>query len=244
MTLKKYREGESYINTNGEYATIIEYISATNITVKFNCGVIVRNNSFSDLKKGTFRNPFRKSFYGVGFLGEGHFNTVKHRKYCDLWVRMLQRCYDDKYHISYPTYKGVTVCEDWHNFQNFSKWCEEKYIKDFHLDKDILFKNSKRYSPKTCCFVPREVNVIFTKRQALRGKYPIGVHLANNKIKSGISINGKTIHLGYYSSVEEAFEAYKEAKEKYIKEVADKWKDRIDLRVYQAMYNYKVEITD
>ena len=33
-------------------------------------------------------------------------------------------------------------------------------------------------------------------------------------------------------------------KEKLIKEVADKWKDLIDLKVYQAMYNYKVEIND
>jgi len=26
--------------------------------------------------------------------------------------------------------------------------------------------------------------------------------------------------------------------------VADKWKNQIDPRVYEAMYNYKVEITD
>ena len=42
--------------------------------------------------------------------------------------------------------------------------------------------------------------------------------------------------------MEEAFDAYKTAKEAYIKEVADKWRDLIDPRVYKAMYNYKVEI--
>ena len=42
----------------------------------------------------------------------------------------------------------------------------------------------------------------------------------------------------------EAFYAYKEAKETYIKEVANKWKDNIDSRVYDALMNYQVEIND
>ena len=33
-------------------------------------------------------------------------------------------------------------------------------------------------------------------------------------------------------------------KEQAIKEAADEWKDKIVPRVYQAMYNYEVEITD
>mgnify|MGYP001557437674 CR=1 FL=1 len=32
--------------------------------------------------------------------------------------------------------------------------------------------------------------------------------------------------------------------EKYIKEVAEGWKDKIDSKVYQALINYQVEITD
>ena len=43
---------------------------------------------------------------------------------------------------------------------------------------------------------------------------------------------------------EEAFLAYKQAKELHIKEVANKWKDQIDPRVYEALMNYTVEITD
>ena len=41
-----------------------------------------------------------------------------------------------------------------------------------------------------------------------------------------------------------AKKAYKTAKEFYIKEVADKWKDKIDPRAYDALYKYQVEITD
>lgn len=54
----------------------------------------------------------------------------------------------------------------------------------------------------------------------------------------------KVIHLGYFSTPEEAFNAYKEAKEDYVKEVAEKWKDQIDPRVYEALMKYRVEITD
>ena len=41
-----------------------------------------------------------------------------------------------------------------------------------------------------------------------------------------------------------AEEKFKEAKEAYIKEVANKWKDQIDPRVYEALMKYRVEITD
>ena len=43
---------------------------------------------------------------------------------------------------------------------------------------------------------------------------------------------------------EEAFLAYKKDKEAYIKDVANKWKDKIDPRAYEALMNYEVEITD
>lgn len=56
------------------------------------------------------------------------------------------------------------------------------------------------------------------------------------------SINRR--HLGTFDTPEEAFQAFKTEKEAYIKEVADKWKGQITKQVYQAMYNYKIEITD
>ena len=43
---------------------------------------------------------------------------------------------------------------------------------------------------------------------------------------------------------EEAFKSYKTFKEKYIKQVADEYKDKIPKKLYDAMYRYEVEITD
>ena len=42
----------------------------------------------------------------------------------------------------------------------------------------------------------------------------------------------------------EAFNAYKEAKESFVKEQAEKWKDKIDSRAYNALLNYQVVIID
>ena len=47
-----------------------------------------------------------------------------------------------------------------------------------------------------------------------------------------------------FTNKEEAFNAYKTAKESFIKEQANKWKSQIDERAYNALMNYKVEIID
>ena len=74
---------------------------------------------------------------------------------------MLIRCYNKKDLEKNPTYKNTTVCIEWCNFQNFAQWFEKNYIDDWALDKDILVKGNKVYSPETCCFVPREINEVF-----------------------------------------------------------------------------------
>ena len=55
---------------------------------------------------------------------------------------------------------------------------------------------------------------------------------------------GKPEHLGYFKTEIEAFNAYKEAKETFVKEQANKWKDKIDIRAYNALMNYEVNIAD
>lgn len=49
---------------------------------------------------------------------------------------------------------------------------------------------------------------------------------------------------GSYETPEEAFDVYKTAKEKYIKDLADSYKAKIPEKLYRAMYNYKIEIED
>ena len=55
---------------------------------------------------------------------------------------------------------------------------------------------------------------------------------------------GKQEYLGYFKTELEAFNAYKQAKESFVKEQANKFKSQIDPRAYEALMKYTVEITD
>jgi len=168
----------------------------------------------------------------------------------ELWSGMIERVNGRKINKR-RHYSGCSVAEEWHNFQNFAAWYYENFKSEWMdkwcLDKDILVKGNKVYSPETCAFVPQEINKLFIKRDSMRGEYPVGVYKNKGRTPFSSKLNtgrGVVKYLGVFHTPKEAFEAYKTAKEEYIKEVAEKWKGQIDKRVYQAMINYKVEIED
>lgn len=168
----------------------------------------------------------------------------------NVWVSMIGRCYTTNTRPRDKSYIGCEVCQSWHTYSNFYNWFYDPhngYIKGYNLDKDIISKGNKIYSPSTCCFIPQELNKIFIKRKSQRGEYPIGTYmLPSGRIASRIQLANKQIHLGSFDTVEEAFNAYKIAKEKYIKELAEKYfqEGKITERVYNALMKYEVEITD
>ena len=87
---------------------------------------------------------------------------------------------------------------------------------------------------------------MLTKSDNIRGTNYIGVsyNKSANKFRAYLYKNDKQQHLGYFNTELEAFNTYKIAKESYLKELANKWKDKIDPRAYNALMNYQVEITD
>lgn len=241
----KNRVGETHITFEKYSVKIIESKGYKNCTVQFEDGTILTEMQYGHIKRGAIRNPFHKSVYNIGYIGQGKYNT-SYKKCYKSWQRVVERGYSVKWKEKYPSYKDVTVDECWHNFQNFAEWFEKNYTEGFELDKDILVKGNKHYSPKTCCFVPSELNKCFTKREAKRGKYPIGVsfHKKLKRFITSLNRNGDIILLGYYDTPEEAFEVYKFAKESWVKELANKWQEDITEKCYQALINYKVEIND
>ena len=124
---------------------------------------------------------------------------------------------------------------------------QHNYIEGYALDKDILHRGNKIYSPESCVYVPKFINSILLFRGMDRGKYPVGIHInKRGKFIAEISLYGKVKTLGTYKTQIEAFNTYKQAKEKYIKEVAQKYYDegKIDERVYNALINWKININD
>ena len=184
-----------------------------------------------------------KSFvYGVGVYDVEACATLNNLNLASLrWREMLRRCYSPNFLFQNPSYKGCSVCNEWLSFSNFKRWFDNNYVDGYQLDKDILVKGNKIYSPNTCCFVPQEINNLFTKTTIRRGKYPIGVWKRNDNGKFRARNTGKT-----YNTELEAFYDYKKVKEAYIKEIAEKYfqKNKIQKNVYDSLMNYKVEISD
>lgn len=164
-----------------------------------------------------------------------------------IYNNMIQRCYNEKCLERKPCYRGITVCDDWKNDKySFYDWVNDGnfYVIDgeptVHLDKDLLVKNNTVYSPDTCLFVPASVNALFggtSKRQD--NGLPIGVVQVGERYKPEIT--------GYresFETVKEAWEVYAKHKEAKIIYLADQYLKKVPYKVYQAMLDYKIDITD
>lgn len=252
----KSKLGEKNINSQGCEMEIVRYFNNKNIDILFDDGTLLKNTTSKHFKDGSIRNPNFKSVYGVGYLGIGEHSGTDNLKIYNSWSGMLERCYNKKCKQMHPTYIDCVADERFHNFQYFYNWYIENNWSnsDLSLDKDILVKGNKIYSPDTCVLVDSNINSIFIKCNKSRGKYPIGVTVDKRygSIYAQASINNKdgtygNKYLGVFKTVEDAFNSYKSFKESYIKQVADEYKlkyPNFPQKLYDAMYSYEVEITD
>lgn len=118
--------------------------------------------------------------YGVGVVGMKKIHTRRNGVVTvdpiyKSWSRMLERGYTERYKVR-PTYKDVTVCEEWHFFPTFRKWAlSNGFDPSLELDKDMLVKGNKIYSPGTCAYIPKWLNQSLSSQQAKRGEWPMGV---------------------------------------------------------------------
>lgn len=253
VSRNKDRVGEKYTTNQGYEIEIIEYFDSLNCTIRVNDwnNTVLYNVRYSHVLIGNIKNPYHPSVINVGYYGIGDYRAVVNKVPTfayKTWMALLKRNFCKIYQEKQPSYKDCSVDVYWYNFQVFGKWCEQNYnpkiMEGWHLDKDILVKGNKVYSPETCCFVPQEINTLFVSNNIRRGKFSIGVSKPKNSFIAHVKIRGVLTYLGSFKTEIEAFQVYKTAKEDYIKEVADKWKSQITEKVYQAMYNYKVEIDD
>lgn len=260
----KKRFGKIKNNNQGIPMKIVKYNNATDIDVEFQDEYRYRvcKTTWQCFENGKIRNPYLPSVYGVGITGSKYPTWIteeeKHTKEYNIWRGMLCRCYDEKFKKKQPTYEDIICCENWLLFENFYEWLHKQPnfdkwyngYSDWDLDKDILIKGNKIYSPDTCVLIPSIINNLFTKRQNYRGDLPIGVcfyeKTNNYAARCNNPLLNKYITIGLYSTPEEAFQAYKKYKENLIKQIAQIEYDKgnITEKCYDAMMNYKVEITD
>lgn len=160
-----------------------------------------------------------------------------------MYHNMYDRCYREDYLKKHPQYRGCSVCEEWlNNRESFYNWVAENYYiiegEQIDLDKDILVKGNKVYSPDTCIFVPHVINVYYENltRNPVQQK--------NGKWRIDICIDGKTIPLGTFDTEEEAKLEFVKHKTAAIISKADAFKGRIPEKLYETMLQCKIELSD
>ena len=245
--------GEENKNKHGTVMKIIEFNKTDDITIEFQDEhKYTKQTTYNNFKKGVIKNPYDKTIYGVAYTGVGvhklssatNKNTVEYKT----WHNMLGRCFIPK--RMRGSYEGCTVCDEWLNFQNYAQWYKDNYYEvgneRMEIDKDILQKGNKIYSPEICVFVPQRINLLLINRRNYRGKTLLGT----TRNKSGtfsantVGSDEKSYRLGNFPTEIEAFNTYKEFRENVFKEVAENYKDKIPDSVYQALIHRKIDITD
>ena len=231
---------------------VLKYNNKKNIEIEFLKTGYRKVAEMKEVRNGSIKDPYSPSVCGVGIVGTKYPSRVNgvHTKEYDLWTGMLQRCYSTTLKKKYPTYEGCEVSDNFKSYEYFYEWCQKQIgfnNEGWQLDKDLLIKGNKVYSENTCVFIPAEINSLLVKSTSLRGKHLIGVYWSNTS-KSFIAQvrknKGKPEYLGLFKTEIEAFNAYKNTKEVFVKEQANKWESQIDPRAYEALINYQVEITD
>lgn len=244
-TIRNQRIGTIINNISGLRMKCLDYRNSMDIDVEFlESGNIVKNIQWNNFIRGKVKDKCVDECYIPT-------DSKEHRT----WYQMLRRCCNAQVKEDKPTYKDASCCKEWLSYMNFCQWlCSQenyeiwKTLKWSAIDKDILIKGNKIYSPETCCLVPVNVNNLFVKHDSLRGEYPIGVSEVNGKyIASCTNHNeNRIVKIGIYDTPTEAFESYKNYKENLIKKTADiEYRNgTITKKCRDAMFLYKVEFND
>ena len=222
---------------------IIAYRSNEDIDIQFQDEFyyIKEHQTYSNFKTGSVKNPFDKTVFNIGYVGAGKYKTKennKFTKYYQQWKNMLLRCYvkEDRHR----PYEDSEVCEEWLNFQTFSKWYDEHYYEideRLHIDKDIKYKGNKIYSPYTCILVPQSINEIFHRSQAKQIDCDLPETI--RRTKNGYKVWFRGEGLGTYNSVDECLWVYNNAKKNHIKGLVDKYNEVMPKDVKEILLNWQ-----
>ena len=152
----------------------------------------------------SIKNKYIKS---CGCLHTTH-NLTNHRLY-SIWNSMMQRCYNLK-EKSYKDYgkRGIVVCNDWHNVENFINDMYPSFIEGLTLDRENPNGN---YEKSNCRWANKTVQARNTQRlrkDNSSGYRGVSWHKRDLVWNVRISVDNKRIHLGYFNTALDGALAY------------------------------------
>ncbi len=236
-----YEIGNEYASKEDVKFKIINITSMTRCDIMFYDEFNTEINTTKNSIKTGVKYPYHPSVAGIGFYGIGEYKAKidgKHTLAYQTWRDMIRRCYTEAQILRRPTYRNVTVCKEWLNFQTFAKWFYDNYPKNtkdselvYNLDKDLLQQNVeyKIYSSTTCCFLPHNVNKFLSSNRG--NKVDIGVqwHVPNKKwvvyISEFLNVENKCIYVGGFYDKDEAIKSYIEARKQQAENVKQYMRD-------------------
>ena len=134
---------------------------------------------------------------------------------------MKNRCSSkNNSHYNYYGGAGITVCEEWSNdFTKFYNWAVNNGYSD-ELTLDRINPNGN-YEPSNCRWANKTIQALNTKldKRSTTGYTGVYLEKRTNKYIARITVNKKYIHLGTFSSKEEAIDARRKAEIEYFKDL-------------------------
>lgn len=155
--------------------------------------------------------------WGVNDISkEDQDNLPDYSEISQRWKEVIRRCYYNSGKDPYY-YENVGIDPEWRYLSDFYGWVVNQDWDGKVLDKDLLSDGSSIYSPETCEFILPKTNGFLVTRPHKHYKQPIGVRERNGKYEARIShtlgdCRGRK-HLGVFDTPEEAYEAWKKAKQ-------------------------------
>jgi hypothetical protein len=226
MNNKEKYEGSIHNTNSCGKLRILNYNDVTSVDIVFLDTGYKTNVWLKSILEGSVKDKYKPTVEGVGYIGETSTreNGKPKREYI-IWRNLLRRCYNINQHVKQPTYAGCAVAEEFKSLEFFSIWCKKQKgfeNTDWVLDKDLLLKGNKVYSPETCVFVPEETNGALIKNDKCRGYLPIGVKPRRaGTYQVAVSMGGYMEYVGIFKTPEEAFIGYKKIKRVLFKRVGN-----------------------
>lgn len=130
-----------------------------------------------------------------------------HHPLYSVWYDMLRRCgvrkgASDKDRRNYIE-RGITVSEEWRDFQSFYNWASTHgYEKGLQIDR---IDNDRGYCPENCRFVTPKQN---NRNRRCTRYLPHGEALAMFAERCGLQTRSSNVKTKSYGRIENAFEQY------------------------------------
>lgn len=247
MALKEIKVGDIFEHPVYGSFKVISHQGCNNVRIVFLNTGSEKTTSNGQIRSLKIKDNYHKRFCHIGYIGDDLFKKDKtHSKAKSIWRHMLQRCYDNSHEL-YSAYggRGVSVCDEWHNFSNFYPWFKVNKIKGFELDKDILDQGNKLYCPDKCVFVPGYINSLVIGVGRDDNKKDLGVYFDSENKKYRAMCNSSLFGrkcLGRFECKDEAVNAYKTYKKQIIIATAEVALQRLDITplIFDKLINWKV----